>query len=279
MTPRFSCADFTFPLLPHEKVLKLLRLLAFEAVDLGIFENRSHHYPSRIHRDPVRMAEGMKEALESNQLTVSDVFVQTGPEPPVAAANDPDPAVRETNRALFDSMIRYTKLLGGSHITGLPGVVHQGSAGKEDWKLAVEEAKWRVERAGESGITYSIEPHVGSLLPDPGTTLEFLEVVPGLTLTLDYGHFIYQGMDNQSVHPLVAHASHFHARGGASGMLQSTMKDNTIDYRAIMEELEKSHYDGYLCMEYVWVDWEGCNRTDNISETILLRRELEKFAS
>lgn len=32
-------------------------------------------------------------------------------------------------------------------------------------------------------------------------------------------------------------------------------------------------------MEYVWVDWKGCNRTDNVSKTLLLRRALESAAS
>jgi hypothetical protein len=32
-----------------------------------------------------------------------------------------------------------------------------------------------------------------------------------------------------------------------------------------------------MCLEYVWIDWEGCNRTDNISETIILRDFLRKL--
>lgn len=276
MNPKFSCADFTFPLLPHHKVLKLLNLLEIEAVDLGIFEDRSHHFPSRVAADPQGEADRMRAQLDANQLQVADVFVQTGPEPPVAAANDPSPEVREGNRGRIRGMIDYCVRLGASHMTGLPGVGHEGVSPDQDWKLAVEEARWRMEEAGSAGITYSIEPHVGSLLPDPESVLRFLSVVPGLTLTLDYGHFLYQGMTNESVHPLIPYASHFHARGGARGMLQSTMKDNAIDYAEIATRLRGNGYDGYLCLEYVWVDWEGCNRTDNISETLLLREMLEK---
>ncbi len=119
---------------------------------------------------------------------------------------------------------------------------------------------------------------MGSILPDPVTTLRFLREIPNLTLTLDYGHFIYQGMSNESAHPLLKHASHFHARGGAKGQLQSTVKDNTIDYQAVVEGLAAVDYEGYLSLEYVWIDWEGCNRTDNISETLLLRQQLKSFA-
>jgi sugar phosphate isomerase/epimerase len=101
--------------------------------------------------------------------------------------------------------------------------------------------------------------------------------VAGLSLTLDYGHFIYQGMSNESVHPLLPHASHFHARGGTEGALQSTFNDNTIDFQAIVWQMKSNHYSGIICMGYVWVDWEGCNRTDNIAENLQLRDTFEKF--
>lgn len=247
-------------------------------MDLGIFEGRSHQFPSKVQEDPKKAADDLSVELEKNGLVVSDVFMQTGPEPPEAAVNDPDPAVREHNRELMRGMIQYASALGCKHITGLPGVLQPDTEDEADWDLAIEETRWRMEQASDAGITYAIEAHVGSIVPDPDTTLNFLEAVPGLTLTLDYGHFIYQGMSNDSAHPLLQYASHFHARGGAKGMLQSTVKDNTIDYKSIMQRLSEQHYDGYLCLEYVWIDWEGCNRTDNVSETLLLRERLEEYA-
>ena len=47
MNYRLACADFTFPLLAHEKVLQLISLLEFTGVDIGLFEGRSHLWPSR----------------------------------------------------------------------------------------------------------------------------------------------------------------------------------------------------------------------------------------
>lgn len=276
---KFSCADFTFPLLPHEKVLSLIKLLDIPAVDLGIFEGRSHHYPSQVVPDPEGMAARLRGELDRHGLQAADVFVQTGAEPPVAAANDPDPAVRAKNRETLEAMVLFARALGCRHVTGLPGVLHDGVDPRQDWALAVEETAWRVDCAKNVGLTYAIEPHVGSILPDPETTMKFIGDCPDITLTLDYGHFAYQGMSNESVHPLLPHASHFHARGGANGQLQSTMKDNTIDFEAVLNGLKAAGYDGYLCLEYVYVDWEGCNRTDNVSETLLLKAALEKAAS
>lgn len=274
---KFSCADFTFPLLPHDKVLQLIRLLGINAVDLGVFEDRSHHYPSAIAQNPLQSGKKLASELQNIDMEVADVFFQSGAEPSIAAANDPDKGIRTKNRALFQKMVEFTHALGCGHMTGLPGVFHHGDGSVDDWKRAIEETRWRVETARDAGIVYSIEPHVGSILTDSETTLCFLESCPDLTLTLDYGHFIYQGQTNKSVHPLIPYASHFHARGGADGKLQTIVQENEIDFAAILEQFKKQNYDGYICLEYVHQDWEGCNRTDNVSETLRLKEQLEKL--
>jgi sugar phosphate isomerase/epimerase len=271
---KFSCADFTFPLLAHADALRLIRMLGCEGVDLGVFDGRSHLQPKEIMADPEGAVRRVKAMLAETRLVVSDVFLQTGPEPPEHAANDPDPAVRAANREMFDAVLGFCAALGCRHMTGLPGVWHPGVDTADDWKLAVGETRWRVERAAERGIVYAIEAHVGSLCPDPESALRFAGEA-GVTHTLDYGHFIYQGMSNEAAHALLPLASHFHARGGKPGGLQTTVAENEIDFPEIMRRFRESGYDGWICLEYVWVDWEGCNRTDNVSETILLRRLLE----
>ena len=276
---KFSCADFTFPLLPHSKVLQLIHLLGIEAVDLGIFEDRSHHYPSEIAKDPKAHAKRFLGELEQLRMSVADVFVQTGAEPSVAAANTPIGSIRDVNRETMRRMVEFTVALGCRHLTGLPGVRHADASEGDDWQRMCEEAARRVELCRDAGLTYAMEPHVGSITPDPESTLRMIKDVPGLTLTLDYGHFIYQGMSNESVHPLLPYASHFHARGGAKGQLQSTVKDNTIDFDEIVRRFKQAGYDGYTCLEYVYVDWAGCNRTDNVAETLQLRDKLQAMSA
>lgn len=272
---KLSCADFTFPLLPHSKVLELIRLLGIEAVDLGTFEDRSHHYPSEIAKEPQVHAKRLVEELKKLEMSVADVFVQNGAEPSVAAANTPITAIRNVNRETMRRMVEFTVALGCGHLTGLPGVRHADTPEADDWKRMCEEAAWRVDLCRDAGLTYGVEPHLGSITPDPASTLRMIKDVPGLTLTLDYGHFLYQGMGNESVHPLLPYASHFHARGGAKGQLQSSVKDNAIDFTEIMRRFKQAGYEGYTCLEYVYVNWEGCNRTDNVSETLLLRDQLQ----
>jgi hypothetical protein len=35
--------------------------------------------------------------------------------------------------------------------------------------------------------------------------------------------------------------------------------------------MQEIGYNGYFAIEYVWQDWQDCNRSENVSETILFR--------
>ena len=50
-----ACADFTFPLLPHDRVLALIAALEIPAVDIGLFEDRSHLQPGTEFQDTGRV--------------------------------------------------------------------------------------------------------------------------------------------------------------------------------------------------------------------------------
>lgn len=273
---KLSCADFTFPLLPHDGALQLIKLLGVHAVDIGFFSSRSHLKPEHVRGNVPAAAKKLRARLGELGLELSDVFLQTSEHPAGLPANHPDRTVREKTRDFMKMAIEFAVNAGGHHVTGLPGVSHPGVSDGDSRRRAADESSWRAAEAARAGLIYSVEPHVGSICPSPESALEFLQQAPNVTLTLDYGHFIYQGMSNESVHPLLPHASHFHARGGAPRQLQSTMKENTIDFSAIVRELKRLNYQGYICLEYVWVDWEGCNRTDNVSETTLLKELLGK---
>ncbi len=276
---RFCCADFTFPLLPQDKVLALLRLLDFDAVDLGFFAGRSEIQPKDIVANPKAAATEILRKLKNHGLHPSDVFLQTSADSALESANDPDSSVRERVRRIFEGMLEFAVSLGATHMTGLPGVSHAGVSDEDSLKLAADEASWRAAAAKRLGVTYAVEPHLGSICANVPAVLRLLERTEGVTLTLDYGHFINEGISNEAVHCLLPFASHFHARGGCVGKLQSTVRENTIDFAAILKQFRASHYSGYICLEYVWTDWRGCDRTDNLSETILLREHLKNLAA
>jgi sugar phosphate isomerase/epimerase len=93
-------------------------------------------------------------------------------------------------------------------------------------------------------------------------------------VTLDHSHFTCQGLSADSVKPLVQYSSHLHARGAALGEMQTSFSRNTTDFDLVMQHLKEMNYTGRLCFEYCWIEWEQCNRTDNVAETLLLRKYL-----
>jgi sugar phosphate isomerase/epimerase len=168
----------------------------------------------------------------------------------------------------------YTLAAQCNNFSGLPGVDY-GTA--DSHEVCVEELLWRAERAKRDGITYSVEPHFGSIMSTPEDALRMLEAVPGLKIVLDHSHYTHQGIGIERVAPMMHYASHIHARGAAKGEMQTSVARSETDFYTVCQHILEAGYNGRICMEYTYVDWENCNRTDNVSETILLRKKMAGY--
>ena len=273
---RFACSDFTFPLLAHKKSLPLIALLGFDGVDIGLFEERSEIQPSMVFNDPEKNGKLLKKMTDDNGLKVADVFYQGALDFTVKAINHPDEKIRKIERENFLKTLEYAVAAQSYHVTCLPGVHYEGETVTDSLLRVSEELAWRVEEAKKMDISFGVEPHIGSIISTPEQTLALLQMTDGLRLTLDYTHFMRQNIPNERVHPLIPYASHFHARGAASGKLQTSVAENEIDYGLIVEKMKEVGYEGYIGIEYIWMEWENCNRTDNVSESILLMELLKE---
>jgi sugar phosphate isomerase/epimerase len=271
MSYKLACADFSFPLLPHDKALQLIDMLDLDGVDVGLFEERSHRWPSREFEDVEKSARNLSSALARHDLLLADVFLQMAPDFTAYAINHPEAERRAHARDWFVKTLEYAAAAGARHVTTLPGVAFPEEPTGASWQRAVEELHWRLNRANDYGLVFAVEAHVGSIAPDPASAAALVQQVPGLTLTLDSTHFTRSGSDDGKVEPLIQYASHFHVRGARPGRLQTAMKDSRIDYRRVLDVMAKTGYAGWLGIEYVWIDWEQCNECDNLSETILFR--------
>jgi sugar phosphate isomerase/epimerase len=279
MKPKLACADFAFPLLPHDQVLDLIAMLDFDGVDIGLFEGRSHLWPSREFSSTAKSGKALRRKLMDRGLRCADVFLQMNPNFVPYAVNHPDAARRRRARDWFLKTLDYANACGARHVTTLPGVLFsEREKPTLSWQRACDELAWRVAQAKLAGLAFSVEAHVGSIVPDPEGALRLVHAVPGLTLTLDYTHFTRAGLPDLAVEPLLPHATHFHARCARKDRLQTSFKENTIDYARVLRGLAKAGYNGYLGVEYVWIDWEHCNEVDNLSETIQLRDFLRQQA-
>ncbi len=274
MKPKFACADFTFPLLKHADVLRLISMLEMDGVDIGLFEGRSHLQPSTEFVDTQRSATALGARLDEVGLAAADVFLQCDNDFSVYAINHPDLERREFARKWYLQTLDYARYLNCHHVTILPGV-ETGRDYEADFQLAAGELYWRVERAKEFGITLGIEAHVGSLVQQPVQAERLVRCVEGLTLTLDYTHFERMGIPQEQYSILMPYASHFHARNAAPGQLQTVFKENTIDYDRVVKSMVETNFSGYIGIEFIWMEWENGNRVDNISETIQLKRAIQ----
>ena len=99
MEHRLACADFTFPLLPHEESLQLIAMLEFQGVDIGLFEGRSHLWPSREFEDTVSSARRLRQKLGDLGLQAADIFLQMAGDFEPFAINHPEAPRREKARA------------------------------------------------------------------------------------------------------------------------------------------------------------------------------------
>jgi sugar phosphate isomerase/epimerase len=269
---KLASADFTFPLLKHDNVLDLIAAMELDGIDIGLFEGRSHLWPSKEFKNLSRSAATLRKKLDDRGLKPADVFLQMNPDFVPFAINHPDSARRKKARDTFLKTLDYASKLGSPHVTTLPGVYFESDEPRSDsWQRSQEELGWRVEQARKQGIVFAVEAHVGSLAPSPEEAERMVNGVPGLSLTLDYTHFTRLGMPDEAIEPLVKYATHFHVRGAEKGRLQTSFKKNTIDYSRVLKAMRSTGYKGYLGIEYVWIDWEHCNESDNISETILFR--------
>jgi sugar phosphate isomerase/epimerase len=269
-----SCGDHSFPVLPHEQTVELVKMLGFDAFDLAVMGNRSHVRPEDIRDDIPGWAGRLEERIRGRGLDIADVFCIPWTDFAVMAPNNPDDAERERGTGLFRDMLELTVRVGAPGLTMVPGLDFPHESHAESLARAAEELKRRADEAHAAGVRFSIEPHVGSVCGTPEDVARLVELAPGLELTLDYTHYVSQGFSDAEVEPLVAHARHFHARGGAPGRVQCALKDSTIDYGRAVAALREAGYDGALAVEYVWIDWERCNECDNLSETVILRDRL-----
>ena len=168
---KLACADFTFPLLAHEQAFKLIALLGFRGVDIGLFEDRSQLQPSHVKPNPAASARALSQKVADAGLEFADIFFQA-PSFEQMAANHPDAG------ALFLRRLEFALRCTATHLTGLPGVEWDGVPFETSLQRSADELAWRVEQARQAGVVYSVEAHFGSIVPTPQKAMQLLAATP-----------------------------------------------------------------------------------------------------
>jgi sugar phosphate isomerase/epimerase len=271
---RFSCTSFSFPLLRLPAVVRLLSVLEFRWIDLCIADGDRDVRAETVQADPAAAAVRDRKVCADAGLSVVDVFCHLGRDAFDRPVNTPDVPQRRRNRERFQSYLMYASAVGAEGLTISPGT-RLPQAEDRGFGLACDELAVYARWARERGLRLSVEPHLDAIAAEPESAARLVERVPGLTLTVDYSHFVARGVDQAAVHPLLPLTGHVHLRQAAPGKLQAAGDEGVIDFGPVLDGLAGIGYRGALTLEYLWSPWRGMNRVDVVTETLLLRRGLE----
>jgi hydroxypyruvate isomerase len=249
----------------------VIRDLGVAAVDLCVFAGYEHTKLDAVLADPAGTASSARSRVDRAGLVVSDVFAMLAPSFEELAINHPDGAARRESLDQFRQILEFTARLRAPGLTILPGVPFPEIDRRESLELSARELRLRTELASEAGVELSVEPHAYSIVQSPAAVLELLALVPSLSLTLDYSHFVFQGIDQWEVDPLLSRTRHIHLRQAQPGALQSPTTAGTIDFARMLDRAAEARYRGYLALEYQCENWPGFQRLDCIAESAALR--------
>lgn len=215
----------------------------------------------------------LSERVSSFGLELADFFPIASLDLREIALNHPDDTERQEADDFFRDMLSAAKESGTCGMTIVPGMVFE-----EPWHDAFDRAvsalQRRVEEASRQDVPLSVECHIGSVLDTPERAHMCVDRVPGLLLTLDYGHFVQQGIAQSEVDELLPFARHVHFRGGAVGMVQTPFDRSEIDFGPIVDQLVDQQFHGWLSVEYIHDERPGCAQYELTEEVLAAKNFL-----
>jgi sugar phosphate isomerase/epimerase len=274
---RLAVSGHSFEVLPLDGVLAIAKSLDFKAIDISGFHNRGNigFEPEDIAADVQGQADILNRGLDTYELDCIDFFPQFGASPDQHSLNDPDPAVRARTLELIRACAEFCKLTNTPGMTILPGVDHLGHTLSDNLKRSGEGIKQAVDIAAEYDVELRFEPHMSSVTDTPELAIELIETyAPGAKVTLDYSHFFLQYIPEDRVHQLIPYTGHVHVRSTKFGQLQSRHAENEVNWAEVVRRLKAVNYANALSIEYVRMDWFGCNNVDTLYETVATKEDL-----
>lgn len=266
---QLSVTSWSFPACTLEECWGITRALGISHIDLGLL-HRASLDRNLVLNDPMAAATKVKEI----SISVANLYWLFGDTPHDRPLSDSK--AHDQNMADLASVLKFAEVLDIPTLFLLPGVSKPGQSESELIASSAKALRSMVPMAKNHGVELSVEPHVGGLLKNPDTCLQFLDAVPELKLTLDYAHFACMGFTQNEIDPLARHAAHVHMRQARPGALQAKMAEGTLDFVAMIETLRTANFDGFISIEYVHQDYMNTLFDDVLTETIQMRNLLRE---
>ncbi len=262
---KIACHAWAYNDRPLEDALGTIARLGFRYVDLG---TGPHFNTDTAATQPNAEAKSIRKLLKRYNLELTDLYLM------LPYINAPDPARRDAQIALFERLVPFALALGTPGITISPGIVHP-DGGEHALARSIPALMRMNEIIEDVDIRLSYEPHMDSPITTPENAILALEAVPGLSLSLDYAHFIVQGFSLGDLTPLLPHTAHVQLRQAVKGRLQTPYSQGRIDLGLLLRDLHAADYRGVVSIEYMnTVGWHGMMALNITQETVRTRDAL-----
>ena len=272
MHPRIAGCSFIYPKKSLEEGIRQAAEFGFRTVDVGVGGANGHLSPRDAAREPEARAADVRRAAERHAVRLNECFSLNFGRP----INDPDPEARAETQRLFAGLLVFAKEAGFRSVLLLPGPVHAPLGPRRSFDLAVEGLTPLADAAAVRGMALHVETDCDSCAATPEAAEELCVRVPGISLTLDYSHFIFHGHAQEEVERLHRYAAHLHVRQASRGRIVEAVEKGTIDYGRVLRGLEQAGYRGLFCVEYLHLPELDAWGIDAAAETRRMAAELDR---
>ncbi|MCC6422640.1 MAG: sugar phosphate isomerase/epimerase [Phycisphaerales bacterium] len=250
MNERLCGCSFISPGLTAAQGMALVQRLGFAHVDVGLGGANANFDPIRVAENPSGYARQVREDADRLKLTLNECFLLNFGWP----INAPDVELRRRTGRLFSGLCQFASQAGFKSVMVIPGPVHPGCTQEESLSISVDVLRGLVGIASDAQLRLNVEPDVDSCVHTPEMALRLCHEVNGIVLTLDYSHFVCQGIDQKRVDSLLSFVRHMHVRQASVGRIVVDVDAGEIDYPLILSKLERVGYPGLFCVEYLALD-------------------------
>jgi len=228
--------------------------MGFKFVNIGAFSEDFPVSPAAILKDPVKTGREIKTVCSRYDVTPVEFFIcsvvtEDGTR---VQPNDPDEKRRRIMLEAFRKVCECAVEAGLSHVMGVPGEIIANNSSDHGLGISLDTLPKMLEIARDTGIGFTVEPHTGSILTSPEAIHSMVEKIPGLTLSLDYSHYIGMGFKPADMVSLNAHAAHIHAKPARNGVPKCPFYEGEDYYEEVLKDLLERSWDGIIAVECMY---------------------------
>jgi sugar phosphate isomerase/epimerase len=249
-----GCCSQNFRGLNLEDCVRLTAGMGFKYINIGAFNEDFPVPPLSILADPKKAGKEIRSVCARYdampvEFFICSVVIEDGSR---VQPNDPDKGRREAMFEAFRKICACAVEAGLSHIMGVPGEIKANNAPDHGLSISLDTLPRMLEIAQKTGIGFTIEPHTGSITMTPEAVLGMVEKIPGLTLSLDYSHFIGAGFKSEDLLCMHPHAKHIHAKPARNGVPKCLFYDGDDYFEPLLKDLLARKWDGVVAMECMY---------------------------